>query len=150
MFTQKVPVLRSAGLVALLAAAFAAAVWASQGESSATPSPLGPAADCASLALPSVDGEVNTVLDKEHGVMQLSFYDKSADTERHVTIDYKSAACLRQPDLKRMVDHVLAAGAGAQAQACASMRAALNAGTTRVRGRQVDPAAGRRYLAESC
>jgi hypothetical protein len=137
-------------LAVLAVVSFAAgAVWASSGGPSAA-SPVPAALNCASLTLPQLSGEVNTVLDKERGLLTISFIDEQTAINHSVTIAYRDPSCLAEPNLRRVIAHAVDTDAAAQVQICASMRDLVTRNATVVRGVRVDPAAGRKYLADWC
>ena len=133
---------------AVVVAAAAGAVRAFDTGRSAARAPA--AASCSSVPLPPADQEVNTILDKEHGLLTYSFYNDAAGADTSATIDYKSALCLRIPRFGRLVNHVLATDAVAQAQTCASIREQVAAKTDTVRGVHIDLDAAKKYISEWC
>ena len=107
-------------LLAALAAAAAfvvlgaAAVWSLGGSSVSeeaavaseepTAAPQPTVVNCASMTAPELTGEVNTLLDKERGLLTL-FYSDGSGSERAITVRYREAACLEIPALRRVIDH---------------------------------------------
>lgn len=132
----------------VVAAAAAGAVWASGTGRSAALAPA--AASCSSAPLPPADQEINTILDKEHGLLTYSFYDSTRGVDTSATIDYKSASCLAMPQFKTLLDHVLATDAQAQAQTCTSIREQVAANVDTVRGVHINLDAAKQYISEWC
>ncbi len=155
MFQRRSRSLLAAVLFVLAVGVGSAAVWSlsreeavvSQEEAVASEEPA--AANCGSLSVPELTGEVNTLLDKERGLLTLFFSDGSG-SERAITVRYREPACLENQALRRVIDHARDVDARAQAQICAAMRTAVERNVTQVRGRRVNNDAGRRYLAEWC
>lgn len=137
--------------VAAVAVAGAAAVaaWAA-GAGSTGRASFEPPSDCVEATLPPLGGEVDTLLDKEHGVLTVSAYDPALQADRRVTIRFRDPACLARPDLRRVIEDAVRTDAQAQAQVCASLRAALARGAAEIRGRRIDRDAGQRYVGEWC
>jgi hypothetical protein len=135
--------------VACVVAAIAAgAVWASGSGHSAA---LGPTAvSCSSAPLPRANQEVNTILDKEHGLLTYSFYDSARGEDTSATIDYKAAPCLSVSRFKGLIDHVVATDAQAQAQTCVSIREQVAANVSTVEGKHFNLDAAKRYISEWC
>lgn len=127
----------------------AGAVWGAVGHSS-TESQVPTAENCGSVTLPDLTAEVNTVLDKERGLLTISSRSGLADGDTTVTVRYDDPACLAVPSLARVIRHVAETDAQIQADTCASMRELVTSNATVVRGVRVDPDAGRKYLADWC
>lgn len=124
------------------------AVWASgTGRSAAV---ARAAASCSSVPLPPADQEVNTILDKENGLLTYSFYDRARGADASATIDYKSALCLGVPQLTRLISHAVATDAEAQTQTCASIRERVAANVDTVRGVRINLEAAKQYISEWC
>jgi hypothetical protein len=127
----------------------AGVVWGAGGHSSAE-SPVPLAQNCGSVTLPKLAAEVNTVLDKERGLLTISSWSGLADGDSTVTVRYDDPACLAVPGLARVIQHVVETDAQTQADSCASMRELVASNATVVRGVRVNPDAGREYLADWC
>ena len=134
--------------VCLAAAVTAGAVWASGTGRSAAFAPA--AASCSSVPLPPPDQEVNTILDKENGLLTYSFYDSARGVDTSATIDYRSALCLGVPQLTKLINHSVATDAEAQAQTCASIREHVAANVGTVRGVRINLDAAKQYISEWC
>lgn len=113
-------------------------------------SPLGVAADCATVPLPPPGEEVNTVLDVEHRVLQYSFLNPSSGEDTTVTISYADPTCTAAPELRQLIAHVLSNEAKVRADTCATVREILASGVTQIRGRTIDRVAAARLLATEC
>jgi hypothetical protein len=135
-------------LVSVAAAVGAGAVWASVNSGSTSLVPQ--ATSCSAAPLPPADSEVNTILDKEHGLLTYSFYDASLGADRTATIDYKSAACNGVAQLARLIAHVRSTDAEAQAQNCASTRKLIAENVTTWRGQPINLDAARKYVSTWC
>jgi hypothetical protein len=135
-------------VASVLAAVGAGAVWASGNDGSASLVPQ--AISCSAAPVPPADAELNTILDKEHGLLTYSFYDASLGADRTATIDYKSAACNGVAQLARMIAHVRDTDAEAQAQNCAATRKLIADNVTTLRGRPINLDAARKYVSTWC
>jgi hypothetical protein len=136
-------------VVAVAAAAAAGGVWAS-GTGSSGAQGRAAVTSCSSAPIPPANAEVNTVLDKEHWTLSYSFYDAAKAANTGATIGYKDALCLGAPALKRLIEHVLATDAEAQAQTCASIREHVAANLDTIRGVKINLDAARQYISEWC
>lgn len=63
-------------------------------------------ADCEMLDAPPLDVEKDTNLDRARHLVTVSLTVDGVN--RSVTIDYDDPACLARPELRRLIDHVLA------------------------------------------
>lgn len=134
-------------VAASIAAAIAAgAVWASGTGRPTASAPL--AATCSSVPLPPADQPVDTNLDKMNGLLTYSLH--GGGSSRSVTIEYKNPECLGVPALAKLISHVLATDAEAQAQTCASFREQVAANVATVRGIRVNLDAAKQYISEWC
>lgn len=109
--------------------------------------------DCSALVIPQ-DAEINTYLDKEAGLLELSWWDEALGADRIVTIGFNNPACQANPSVKSEIDHVLADAWAAQVADCAFVNSLVSRHVPSITvGRAVVPfslAAGQTYLDKYC
>lgn len=117
----------------------------------ATPGDHNELTDCRGLDLPTFETEIDTLLDKENGLLYLSWFDSSIREDRNVTIAYQDAACAENPKVNEEIEHVLTADAENQEEECAATTRMVRTGAPRiVRGIPVNFEAAKVYLREWC
>lgn len=85
-----------------------------------TPAPTSAPATtpCTRVAAPPPDTAVDTVLDRERGVLTYTFLDPANGVDRAFSIDYEhDATCRHNPRLAKLIDHTLEAAADGAAPA---------------------------------
>lgn len=137
---------RSSAIFSLVTLALSGAVLTARAAQPTTPPGL---ADCSTLSVPQ-DTEVNTILDKQNGLLTVSFLDPSTGEDQTSTFQYRNQSCRENASVNATINHVLETDAVGQAQICESMRQGIRDNETTVRGIQVNLAAARRYVQEWC
>lgn len=94
---------------ALALVAVGALVLGRDFDGSATDAVAPRVSDCARLELPRLaNRELDTNLDLQRRLLTISVRDEQRGENRTFTIAYESPSCLARPELKRVIDHVLA------------------------------------------
>lgn len=98
-----------------------------------------------------IDVEVNTLLDKEAKTILLAIYDSATSEDHQILFNYEDSTCGLAPELKPVVEHVLAEDRVVQAEQCVSMRDFIASGATvDERGRTLNRTAADQYLSQWC
>lgn len=108
-----------------------------------------PVADCDSLVVPR-DAENNTLDDPEHGVMLLESSDATTGAELRVLIPYSDPGCRPNPDVQRIIDHVVPLSNAQRDASCEASKRDLREGAREVRGVPVYPEKLRGYIERNC
>lgn len=106
-------------------------------------------ADCRQLVIPN-DRELNTIFDRENGVIEVTWDDEASGGDVTKFIDARSKSCLSNPSVAQVIEHVRSEDAHQQKELCKSMKDMVDRNVTDVHGRPFFPEQGKRYLAKFC
>lgn len=104
--------------------------------------------ECARFGVPQNVGEVNTNLDLESGLLDLSLVIDGEDTD--ITVSLFDPTCLNHPVIGPIIESELTDAIADLQSECADWQARLEAGQTIVRGQPVDPSAVRAFIEQWC
>lgn len=108
---------------------------------------------CASLLpgqLPRINVEHNTVLDAEHGLLQITTTDRLS-RDVNVTIDYRNdTQCRDIPVMASIVADAVGAWQQALETQCPDLQEFLDSGATQLEGRPINRDALARYISSFC
>lgn len=103
-----------------------------------------------SAMLPAADSPKNTVIDAEHGLLQITYRSLSGQLQT-VTVDYlNDEACSQRPGIRETIEHARDVELQTQQARCDGLRNAYTHGVREIKGRPIDRGALERYLENNC
>lgn len=103
--------------------------------------------DCSKVVIPK-NTEINTHLNKEKGLITVSWLDENTAVDKKVTMLYNDPNC--SISAKSVISHALVTDKNSQIQICQSFREIVQNNITEIRGQKVNLFAAKQYITEWC